>query len=220
MELPAPASDLRPIATGRDYQVEGVLFDFDGTLTKQGAIDFEGMRKAIGAPEGIFILEYMEGLSAGDREAAEQIVVAQEIEAAARAEPNEGAEEAVAAVRAAGLPVGVITRNRRASVEHSLERFPSLRIDAFDIVVTREDGFPFKPAPDSLLHAATVLGVAAARTMMVGDFIVDVQAGAAAGAITVYLYDAANHGFHPPQADVVLNSLKEFPAALTRGLPE
>ena len=44
------------------------------------------------------------------------------------------------------------------------------------------------------------------------------SAGNAAGAITVYLFDEANHGEHPPESDVVIDSLLEFPAVLARGL--
>lgn len=198
--------------------VAGVLFDLDGTLTRQGAIDFEGIRAEIGVPEGTFILEFMDGLDVEGRAAAEEIVVRREMEAAHRSEPNEGAEAVVAAVRSAGLPVGIVTRNALASVEIALSRFPDLRAEHFDVVVTRDDGLPVKPAPDMLLHAATVMGTPIEATMMVGDFRLDIEAGRAAGAITVHLSDPEDPDGEVLVADAVITSLLELPELIERGL--
>jgi phosphoglycolate phosphatase len=46
------------------------------------------------------------------------------------------------------------------------------------------DGFPHKPAPDVLLRSMAALGAAPDETLMVGDSIVDVEAGKAAGVKT------------------------------------
>ena len=51
------------------------------------------------------------------------------------------------------------------------------------------------PIPRPLLHAAQVIGVDARQTVYVGDAGRDIQAGKAAGMITV----AATYGYIPPQ---------------------
>jgi len=54
-----------------------------------------------------------------------------------------------------------------------------------------------KPHPRPLLHAAQAMGVDARQTAYVGDAGRDIQAGKAAGMITV----AATYGYIPPQDD-------------------
>ncbi len=55
----------------------------------------------------------------------------------------------------------------------------------FRVVVTALDVKKPKPFPDALLTAAEKLGVPVSQCAIVGDSIVDVQAGKAAGAVTV-----------------------------------
>jgi HAD superfamily hydrolase (TIGR01509 family) len=214
---PTSARHARPLSRAHPL-LAGVLFDLDGTLTKQGAIDFDGIRAEIGVPGGVdgpFILEFMEGLDPEARFRAEEIVVRREMEAAERSEPNDGAEEAVATLRSVGLAVGIVTRNTRAALEAALGRFPTLRPRDFDVIVTRDDGLRIKPAPDMLLHAARAMESPIERTMMVGDFRLDVEAGNAAGAITVYLWDPANSDeAPPPESDAVITTLRDLPALI------
>ena len=52
----------------KPLSLKAVLFDFDGTLTRPGALNFEAIRKALGCPHGLPILEFIESLP----DAAEQ----------------------------------------------------------------------------------------------------------------------------------------------------
>ena len=86
----------------------------------------------------------------------------------------------------------MLTRNGLSAVERALRRFTALTVDDFDVVVTRDDGHVApKPAPDGVLHAAAAMGAAPEETLVVGDFLLDMRAGRAAGAVTAYL---VNHG--------------------------
>lgn len=51
----------------------------------------------------------------------------------------------------------------------------------FDDVITSEDGFPRKPAPDSLLYLMRKHGLSPAQCVMIGDRPLDVEAGINAG---------------------------------------
>lgn len=193
-------------------QLDAVLFDFDGTLARP-AIDFPGLKRELGAPPGMFALEYMRSLPSGDeRDRAAAVLERFEMDAADRAEPNDGAEDAVRSLRGMGLLVGIVTRNRFDIIERSLRRFPNLSPADFDVIVTRDDGVRFKPEPDQILLAASLLGVLPERTMMVGDFVVDVEAGHRAGAVTVHLLDPNDTAVPDHEPDFRIDSLVELEA--------
>src|SRR5690606_1258047 len=85
------------------------------------------------------------------------------------------------------LALGVVTRNGRASVARALENFESITAEDFGVLVTRDVPVAPKPAPDPVLYALGKLGVAPGRAVFVGDNWLDVEAGVAAGAVTVLL---------------------------------
>jgi pyrophosphatase PpaX len=55
----------------------------------------------------------------------------------------------------------------------------------FDVVVTADDTLRHKPNPDPVLHALEVLGAGVEGACYVGDAPFDMQAGGAAGVITI-----------------------------------
>jgi HAD superfamily hydrolase (TIGR01509 family) len=201
----------------RPYRIDAVLFDFDGTLTAPGAIDFDGMREQLLVPEGIFVLEHIRSLGAKERAAAEATLDRFEVEAAERSRPNAGAEDTVETLRDMGVPIGIVTRNSRRIVERALANFDHVRPEHFDVMVTRDDEVRTKPHPDPIHHAAARLGVAAENIAMVGDFVVDVQAGRAAGAVTVHLRDGDDAPDY--EADFAIDSLSELLGIVRSGRP-
>ncbi len=202
------------------YRVEAVLFDFDGTLTRPGALDFNAIRRLIDCPMELPILEYIDGLEDPDRRAEHHAVLDDaEMKAAAESEPNDGAEELIRYIRSSGLPVGVITRNSRGSVERALENFNDLRASDFDLIISRDDPVAPKPSPEGVELAARRFDVEASRMMVVGDYIFDVQAGAAAGAVTVFLDSDKYHGPRPVKSDHAITKLAELKSLIRLGLP-
>ena len=200
------------------YRIDAVLFDFDGTLTLPGALDFAVIKRAIGCPDATPVLEYM----AGVRDDARRAEMARQLErfemdAAAVSQPNHGAEAIVAFIKAAGLPVGILTRNSRASVCRALENFSGVDITGIDAFITREDPVKIKPSGEGVRLAAGRMGVDPARLLVVGDFHFDMQAGARAGALTAFLTNG-----RPPAPDVACDftiaALDELAAIVTEGL--
>lgn len=197
--------------------VSAVLFDFDGTLTRPGSLDFPAIRRAVGCPEGRPILEYLESLDDGEaRRSAFAVLDAMELEAARRSEPNEGAEETVRQLARRGLPAGILSRNSRGSVREALERFPTLRERDFAAIVCREDVRRQKPHPDGVHAAAARLGCAAADLVVVGDYVFDIDAGSRAGSHTVLLANGT-----PPRGlsvtpDAVIDRLPELLGVIGR----
>ncbi len=215
------------MSDARPFRLRAVLFDFDGTLTHPGALDFAAVKRAVGCPPDQYVLEWILALPPGEtRDAAARTLDRFELEAAGASAPNAGAEDLVWWLREQGLAVGVLTRNRLSAVEGALRRFSALTVSDFDVVVTRDDGhIPPKPAPDGVLHAAAAMGVPPEQTLVVGDFLLDMRAGRAAGAVTAFL---SNHGAPDggeaaaPEAadcDFVIGRLSELEGVVRLGLP-
>jgi len=183
----------------RPFRLEAVLFDFDGTLTMPDGLDFLAIKHEVGCPPDRYVLEFIQELPAGERRAQAFAALERfEIEGAARARPNAGSEEAVRRLRRHGLKVGVITRNGRPAIDRALANFDHLTAADFDVVVTRDDPYPPKPAPDGVLGAAERIGVDPTGVLVVGDFILDALAGRAAGAVTAFLTNGEPAGGSVP----------------------
>ena len=182
--MPAPVDAV----AAEPYRIDAVLFDFDGTLTRPGSLDFSLIRQAIGCPDGMPVLEFMAGVE-DDRRRADMARQLDrfELDGATASRPNSGAERLVAAIRKAGLPVGILTRNSRASVLKALENFPNLSMDDVHVLVTREDPVEIKPSGEGVLLAAGKMGVDPAHVLVVGDFHFDMLAGDNAGSLTAFL---------------------------------
>jgi HAD superfamily hydrolase (TIGR01509 family) len=204
----------------RPFRIKAVLFDFDGTLTEPGALDFAQIGRAVGTPPGRPVLEHIEGVAdAGRRSEAFALLERFELEAAALSRPNAGAEEAVRRLRGQGLVLGIITRNAMVSVERAFKNFSGISAADFALIMTRDLPMAPKPAPDGILEAARLLDVAVEDVMIVGDYTHDIEAGTRAGAVTVLLENgSAGHLAHVT-ADFRISSLTELASVVRLGLP-
>jgi phosphoglycolate phosphatase-like HAD superfamily hydrolase len=168
--------------------IKAVLFDFDGTLTAPGAIDFAGIRRAVGCGEEQPILEYIEGIAdSEERSRANAVLDEHEMAAAAKSMPNAGAETTVSQLAEMGMPVSVLTRNCRRAVERSLENFSALRGSDFVITLSRDDGIRPKPDPEGVYRAALAMQVPVETILCVGDYVFDVELAKNAGCLSAYL---------------------------------
>ena len=165
--------------------IEAVIFDLDGTIT-QPYFDFDVMREEIGlAKDSGPILESMEKMTAEQRNRAEQILRSHEEKAVMESRLNPGAKRTLSALRAAGIRIGVLTRNRRSNAL-AIAKKHNLKLDA---VVDREDG-PVKPDAFGVLRLCEQFSVKPQDTLVVGDYLFDLLCAKAAGAVAVLL---ANH---------------------------
>ncbi len=197
--------------------IKGVLFDFDGTLTLPGALDFPAIKKALGCPLDQLILEFIESQPPDQQAGLMEILEEREAEAAQASLPNRGAEKCVYALRKRQIPVGILTRNRLTSVKKSLEKFKEVTIDDFDAIVTREFSLP-KPHPDGVIKAANQMRLSPEELLVVGDFRFDIIAGKRAGASTVLLTNGGESVMAPddPEPDYTISRLEDLPALLSQ----
>ena len=190
--------------------MKGVLFDFDGTLTKPGLIDFMAIKQAIGCPREMAVLEYI-GLQPHEKRGVlMKILEVHETKAARSAVPNEGAKACLSTLRNKQIPMGIITRNSLKSVISALEQFEGITCDDFHAVITRE-GISPKPSPEGVFKAAENMGCLAEELMVVGDFRFDVIAGKRAGAMTILLTNGEGSTMLPgdPMPDYMCRHLGE-----------
>ncbi len=200
--------------------IRAVFFDFDGTLTLPGALDFPKIKQALGCPAEIPILEYIDTLEQeAEKERLRTILDAFELEAAATSRPNGGCESLIRHLKNLGLKVGIISRNSLGSIEKTFANFSGIAMDDFDIIISRDANVAIKPAPDGILLAARNIGIAADRVVMVGDYIFDLQAGRAAGAYTVLLGQVAEHTRWAGEYDFAIESLDELKNIVALGRP-
>jgi HAD superfamily hydrolase (TIGR01509 family) len=182
--------------------MRAVIFDMDGTLTKP-YLDFNAIRAEMGLAREP-ILEAMERMSPQERAHADAVLIRHEAEAAEHSELNDGATETVRRLEQAGILTALLTRNSRASVATTLAKHAL----TFDSIYAREDG-PLKPSPVPVTTLCERLGVPPSDTLMVGDYLFDIQAGKAAGAHTALVIHDGSLPEYADQAEHILRQLQE-----------
>ena len=165
--------------------IKAVIFDLDGTIT-QPYFDFDAIREEIGlARDSGPLLESMEKMNPQLRRKTEKILFIHEQKAVIESKLNAGAKQTMSALRASGIHIGILTRNKRDNA-YAIAQKHKLK---FDAVIGREDG-PVKPDAFGVLELCRQFGVKPQETLLVGDYLFDLLCAKAAGAIAVLL---ANH---------------------------
>ena len=167
--------------------LKAILFDFDGTLTRPGALDWSMIKNEIECPLDQTVLEFIQSLPENKQPIAMKKLDDFEHSGAINSQPNDMAEEIVLWFRSQGIPLGIISRNSLKCIRLAFNCFKKIKISDFEFVISRDDPISPKPSPDGILLAADKFGLDPQALLIVGDFVADIQAGKAAGAITVYL---------------------------------
>jgi HAD superfamily hydrolase (TIGR01549 family) len=177
------------------------IFDLDGTLTHP-VHDFAAIRRELGVPDHAPILEHLAGLPPARAAPLLRRLDAIERAACVQARARPGIPQLLAWLQGRGHRLGIVSRNRLASVHQTLAAAGlAARFDPHDLV-GRDEAAP-KPQPDGIRRLLDRWGAAAEDAVMVGDFLHDLQAGRAAGVLTVYL-DWDGDGRWADAADLVL----------------
>lgn len=121
-----------------------------------------------------------------------------------------GAIEGMERLRAAGIPMGVVTNKPRLFTRRLLD--DAQAAPYLSAVVAGDDGFTRKPAPDMLLAACRRMGSAPGATLMLGDSDNDVVAARAAGCPVWCVPYGYNEG-RPPEALACDRLVRDIDAA-------
>jgi HAD superfamily hydrolase (TIGR01509 family) len=147
----------------------------------------------------------MEKMTAEQRKCAEQILRSHEEKAVIESTLNSGAKRTLSALQAAGIKIGVLTRNRKSNAfaiagKHGLK---------FDAVVDREDG-PIKPDAFGVLRLCEQFSVKPQDTLVVGDYLFDLLCAKAAGAIAVLLTNHSQANEFAEHADFCIENVSQI----------
>ncbi|MBL7114354.1 MAG: HAD family hydrolase [Kiritimatiellae bacterium] len=183
-------------------QYQGIIFDMDGTLTVP-TLDFTAMRNDIGLGSGDVVKE-IAALPPDRQKEAWRIVERHEAKARQNMHLQPGTTTLLANCRSAGIRLGIVTRNTPEGVHTFCETFDL----QFDCILTR--AFPFmKPHPAPILHILEDWNLAGKDTLMIGDYVHDINCGREAGTDTCF-YQNAGYPDYGKTADFTVHSMQEL----------
>ena len=161
------------------------IFDMDGTLTVS-AHDFEHMRRELGLAPQTPILEALQAMPANEAAPLWESLNELEFHYAGKASIMQGARELLQKLHAGGRQLAILTRNTMPVVKQTLQ---ACKIDHFfplDHILDRDACTP-KPSPDGIQQLLQYWQADADDTVMVGDYLYDLEAGKGAGVATIHL---------------------------------
>jgi len=185
--------------------IKAVIFDLDGTITRP-FFDFDAIRKQMGLDKDAGpVLEAMQKMSPQQKQQAEKILHYYEQQAVAESTLNNGTQKTFDALRQAGIPVGILTRNRKKNALAVAEKH-GLK---FDAIVDRDDG-PVKPDAFGVKRICKQFDVKAEETMVVGDYLFDMLCAKAAGALAVLLVNTSRAAKFAENADFTIEKIEQI----------
>ncbi len=189
------------------------IFDMDGTLTLP-IHDFDDIRAQLGIAPGVPILEAISTMPADRAASATQELHDIEMAIAAKAQAQPGAKDLLHAMQAQGLQLGILTRNDKDIALATLAA-AGLEFFAEPHIIGRECCAP-KPSPAGVQLLLQLWNAPQQQTVMVGDFLYDIEAGRKAGVHTVH-FDQDGVFRWPEFTDHKISKLSDL--AQLMGLP-
>ena len=188
------------------------VFDMDGTLTV-AVHNFHEIREELGLEPGLPIVKTLNSMPTEEATPLRQRLQNIEIELARQAQPAEGLEGLLSTLQSKGCKLGIVTLNTRENAWITLE---TLGIDGFFedfFVMGRFCSVP-KPSPEGVKKMMQEWQTDEDDTLVIGDFLYDLQMGRSAGTATVHV-DPTSQFFWPEMADFQCSSLKDLQQLLS-----
>ena len=167
------------------------IFDMDGTLTI-GVHDFDMMRSELGLAPGQGILETVQAMTPEQAAPLWDKINAMEYHFASLAKPMPGAFELLEHLQNKGVNLGILTRNVMPA---ALQTLKACNLDGFftpNDILDRDSCEP-KPHPAGITLLLDQWGAESSDSVMVGDYLFDLEAGKAAKVATVHINTLAQH---------------------------
>lgn len=161
------------------------IFDLDGTLTVS-AHDFEHIRSELGLAPATPILEALHAMPADATAPLWELLNELEFYYAGKSSVMQGADELLQKLHNDGRQLAILTRNTMPVVKQTLH---SCRLEHFfpvEHILDRDACIP-KPSPDGIKRLLEFWQADADDSVMVGDYLYDLEAGKGAGVATIHL---------------------------------
>lgn len=208
--------------------LQGVLFDFDGTLIDSAdgiveAINFAlgelgeslappiEITRSIGYPLDLLFARYTQ--APYDR-CYQLFRMRADVSVPKAAEPLEGAETILQVLSAAGFRLAIVTTKSRLHLDRSLEKLGWHHY--FAITVSKDDVLKLKPDPEPFQRAVRLLGIRPDEAIVVGDTENDIRSAHDAGLFAVGVrspYDGHDR-LVASSPDWLLESIADLPQLL------
>lgn len=189
------------------------VFDLDGTLTV-AVHDFDLIREELGLERGQPIVKTLESLPAVKSEPLRKRLQEIEIKLARKAHPAEGMKSLLNTLEKKKCRLGIVTLNTRENAWTTLKSLGIVDFFEDSFVMGRFCSEP-KPSPAGLQWMMKEWGAGPRDTLVVGDYLYDLQMGRAAGTATVHVDQEALFPW-PELTDIQCTSLDELHQQLER----
>lgn len=156
----------------------------DGTLTLP-IHNFEDIRKQLGLNQGEPILEAIDKMPQDKSDRAKKLLHELEMDLAYNAKPQPEAEWILESLINKGRQLGILTRNGEEITYATLEAAGLRKYFKTENIVGRDTCAP-KPNPDGVHHLLDLWNAEKQQTVIVGDYLYDIEAGFTAGVTTVH----------------------------------
>ena len=183
------------------------IFDMDGTLTVS-AHDFDHIRRELGLAPQAPILEALHAMPASEAAPLWESLNELEFFYAGRSSVMQGAAELLEQLIRDGKQLAILTRNTMPVVMQTLK---ACNIDHFfpvENILDRDACIP-KPSPDGINYLLKLWQAKADDTVMVGDYLYDLEAGKGAGVATIHIDTRGNIDW-PEYTDLRVEKLSEL----------
>jgi HAD superfamily hydrolase (TIGR01509 family) len=191
------------------HQRQHWIFDLDGTLTVS-VHDFDYIRSELGLEKDVPILEVLNAMPAERAAPLWQRLNEIESHFASKAKIMDGSRALLEKLAARGARLGIFTRNVMPVVIETLKACDIAHLFPLQHIVDRDVATP-KPSPDGIYHLLDLWQADAQDTVMVGDYLYDMQSGRSAGVTTIHL-DSRRDLRWPEYTDIYIRDFSEIDA--------
>jgi len=183
------------------------IFDMDGTLTL-GVHDFDMMRSEIGLAPDQDILKTVQAMPVEQAAPLWAKIDELELYFASLAKPMPGAFELLEQLQSRGVNLGILTRNVMPATLHTLK---TCHLDGFfapEDILDRASCEP-KPNPAGINFLLDQWAAKASQSVMIGDYVFDLEAGKSAQVATVHIDTSAQYAW-PEMTDWGIDHLNQL----------
>ena len=161
------------------------IFDLDGTLTVS-AHDFEHIRSELGLAPETPILEALHAMPEAEAAPLWEQLNELEFYYAGKSSLMQGATELLQKLHDDGRQLAILTRNTMPVVQQTLEACRLEHFFPIEHILDRDACIP-KPSPDGIRHLLDFWRADPDDTVMVGDYLYDLEAGKGADVATIHI---------------------------------